>query len=417
MGEPPARSARADSAASARRAELCGEDEDPSMTERLYYTDAYLRDFDAAVVGRADGGLRVYLDRTAFYPTSGGQPFDLGVLGDSPVVDVVDEGDRIAHVLSMPLAAARVTGRLDWTRRFDHMQQHTGQHILSAVIADLFGHSTVSVHFGAESSTLDLDTGALSADRIVEAERWANAVVTENRQVRVSFEDAATAAGLRKAPDRLGRLRIVTIDELDRSACGGTHVHATGEIGTILIGRVERVKQLARLEFLCGGRAIRRAREGHDLLVRLATLFSATPVELPALVESQRGELKKAIAEAKELGDRLAGYRAAELYAGAVPDAAGRRIVVAREEGGAVDRLRALGHAVARMPRAVLIGATSTPPTVLLATADDSGVDAGRMLKAALEKEGGRGGGNPRMAQGTVADQPAVEAVIRAVSG
>ena len=387
------------------------------MTERLYYTDAYLRDFDAAVVGRADGDLRVYLDRTAFYPTSGGQACDLGILGDSPVVDVVDEGDRIAHVLSAPLSAAPVTGRLDWTRRFDHMQQHTGQHLLSAVIADLFGHATVAVHFGSVSSTLDLDTGALSADRAVEAERRANAVVTENRQVRVSFEDAATAAGLRKASDRQGSLRIVTIDDLDRSACGGTHVRATGEVGTILIGRVERIKQMARLEFLCGGRAVRRAREDHDLLARVATLFSATPVELPALAESQRGELKKLIGEAKELGDRLAGYRAAELYAAAVPDAAGRRMIVAREESGTIDRLRALAHAVARMPRAVFVGSAATPPTVLLAAADDSGVDAGRVLKAALEKAGGRGGGNPQLAQGSVADQAAVEAVIRAVTG
>jgi alanyl-tRNA synthetase len=387
------------------------------MTERLYYTDAYLREFDASALERADGGLRVYLDRTAFYPASGGQPFDLGVLGDSPVVDVVDEGDRIAHVLSKPLSAARVTGRLDWDRRFDHMQQHTGQHLLSAVIANLFGHATVSVHFGAEGSTLDLDTGALSAGRIVEAERRANDVVTENRQVSVSFEDSATAAGLRKASDRPGTLRVVTIKDLDRSACGGTHVRATGEIGAILMGKVERVKQMVRLEFFCGGRAIRRAREDHDLLAGVATLFSATPVELPALVESQRGELKKTIAEARDLGERLAGYRAAELYAGAVPDETGRRTIVAREESGTIDRLRALAQAVARMPKAVFIGTAGTPPAVLLAAAEDSGVDAGRVLKAALEREGGRGGGNPLLAQGTVPDQAAVEAVIRAISG
>ena len=387
------------------------------MTERLYYTDSYLREFDASVLEQGDGGLRVYLDRTAFYPASGGQPFDLGTLGDSPVVDVVDEGDRIAHVLSTPLANARVTCRLDWARRFDYMQQHTGQHLLSAVMADLFGHATVSVHFGAEGSTLDLDTGALSADRIVEAERRANAIVTENRQVRVSFEEAATAPGLRKAPDRQGILRIITIDDLDRSACGSTHVRATGEIGAIVIGRVERVKQLARLEFVCGGRAIRRAREDHDLLARVASCLSTTPVELPALVESQLGELKKVSAEARELGECLAGHRAAELYAGAVPDATGRRTIVAHEESRTIDGLRAVARAVARMPQAIFVGTAATPPTVLMATADDSGVDAGAVLKAALEKEGGRGGGNPRLAQGTVPDQAAVEAVIRAISG
>ena len=386
------------------------------MTERLYYTDAYLREFDASVLERAHGGLRVYLDRTAFYPASGGQPFDLGVLGDSPVVDVVDEGNRIAHLLSKPLSASRVTGRLDWDRRFDHMQQHTGQHLLSALIVDLSGHATVSVHFGADGSTLDLDTGALSAGRIVETERRANEVVTENREVRVSFEDSATAAGLRKAPGRPGSLRIIAIDGLDRSACGGTHVRATGEIGAILIGKVERVKQMVRLEFFCGGRAIRRARKEHDLLTGVATLFSAAPAELPALVESQRGELKKVIAEARDLAEQLAGYRAAELYAGAVPDATGRRVIVAREESGPIDRLRALALAVARMPRAVFIGTAGPPPTVLLAASDDSGVDAGRVLKAALEREGGRGGGNPRLAQGTLPGQAAVDAVIRNIS-
>ncbi len=236
------------------------------MTERLYYHDAYLTRFDAAVVGRDDDGRRIYLDRTAFYPTSGGQPFDTGRLGGVSVVDVVDEGDRIAHLLAGPVAGERVAGEVDWPRRFDHMQQHTGQHLLSAVIADRFGAATVSVHFGRESSTLDLEAASFTHDQAVEAEALANVAVTENRPVRVSFEAAATAAGLRKAPDREGTLRIVTIEGLDRSACGGTHVRATGEIGLVAIRKVERVKQLVRLEFYCGTRAARRTRVEADLL-------------------------------------------------------------------------------------------------------------------------------------------------------
>jgi alanyl-tRNA synthetase len=229
------------------------------VTDRLYYTDAYLTAFDAAVVARADGGRRMYLDRTAFYPTSGGQPFDTGRLGGAEVVDVVDEGDRVAHLLASPVEGDRLDGRIDWPRRFDHMQQHTGQHLLSAVIAERFGHATVSVHFGRESSTLDLDTSALPHDQAVEAEALANAVVTENRPVGVSFEAAGATAGLRNASDRQGTLRIVTIEGLDRSACGGTHVRATGEIGAILIRKVERVKQLVRLEFLSGAGGSARA--------------------------------------------------------------------------------------------------------------------------------------------------------------
>jgi alanyl-tRNA synthetase len=386
------------------------------MTERLYYTDAYLREFEADVVDRSSDGTRVYLDRTAFYPTSGGQPFDRGWMNDVAVLDVLDEGDRVVHLLSASLGSRRITGRIDWDRRFDHMQQHTGQHLLSAVIAKLFGHSTVSVHFGEETSTLDLDTGSMAAEQLVEVEKRANVVVTENRPVRIAFEDAESASGLRKASERRGTLRIVTIDGLDRSACGGTHVRATGEIGPIFIVRLERVKQLARVEFLCGGRAVRRARQEHDLLAKLSILFSAAPHEMPALVEAQRLELKKATSERRELEDQLAGYRAAELYAAAAPDAKGRRLILVREARGSIDRLRVLGQATAALPKAVFVAATDDPPAVLLATAGDSGVDAGRVLKAALEGQGGRGGGNARVAQGSLTGQSALEAVIRAIS-
>ena len=386
------------------------------MTERLYYTDSYIRDFDATVLESSDGGKRVYLDRTAFYPTSGGQPFDLGTLGNSPIVDVVDEGERIAHLLAVPVADTRVTGRLDWGRRFDHMQQHTGQHLLSAAVAVSFGHATVSVHFGAETSTLDLDTGTLAPDRIAEAERRANEVVTENRPVRVSFEDSTTAA-LRKASDRMGTIRIVTIDELDRSACGGTHVRATGEIGPIFIRKVERVKQLVRLEFLCGMRAVRRARADAELLARLSAPFSASPDELPPLIESQRAELRRAVGENRELQEQLAAYRASELYAAATPDAHGRRLVVFRDERGPVDRFRMLGQAVARHDGAVFLALVNEPAAVLLVTAADSGLDAGKALKAALLEAGGRGGGNARLAQGSVPDRAGLEAVARAISG
>jgi alanyl-tRNA synthetase len=380
------------------------------MTDRLYYTDSYLRDFDAAVVDRAEDGRRIYLDRTAFYPTSGGQPHDTGALGGAKVVDVVDEGDCIAHVLADPLdAAAAVHGAVDWPRRFDHMQQHTGQHLLSAVLQELFGHATIAVHFGHESSTLDLDAPDLEHARLVEAEARANDIVTENRPIEVSFEEAWEAGGLRKASAREGTLRIVTIRDLDRSACGGTHVHATGEIGPILIRRSERVKKNARLEFVCGARALRRARADLDLLSRLASHFSAAAVELPALVEAQRAELKAAVGARRELEESLARHRARELY-DAVPDGAPRRIAV-REETGPIERLRPLGQAVAAMPRALFVGWTAEPPAIVVAASVDSGVDAGAALRSALEAVGGRGGGNARLAQGTAPSAAVVEQV------
>jgi alanyl-tRNA synthetase len=385
------------------------------VTDRLYYTDAYLVAFDAAVVARADGGRRVYLDRTAFYPTSGGQPFDTGLLGGVEVVDVVDEGDHIAHLLASPVEGDRLEGRIDWPRRFDHMQQHTGQHLLSAVIAERFGHATVGVHFGRDGSTLDLDTGALPHDRVVEAEALANAAVTENRAVGVSFETAGAIAGLRKASDRQGTLRIVTIEGVERSACGGTHVRATGEIGAILIRKVERVKQLVRLEFLCGARAVRRARADADLLAGLAAAQSATAEELPTLLETQRAELKAGAAARRELEEAVASYRARELHASLAPDPRGRRVAVVREGHGPIERLRALAQAFSGLPGGVFIGVADEPPAVLVAAAADTGCDAGRVLKAALEANGGRGGGSARLAQGSVKDPAAVEAVVARV--
>jgi alanyl-tRNA synthetase len=205
-------------------------------TTRLYYDDAVLGCFSATVTATTDGGRVVYLDRSAFYPTSGGQPHDLGTLADVAIVDVVDEEERVAHHLAEPLdlaAGSMVVGQVDMARRVDHMQQHTGQHLLSALLADEYGCPTVSVHFGADYSTVDVAGTALTPDQLSAIEVRANTLALGNHAVTVSYEEAATATGLRKASDRAGLLRIVTIEGLDRSACGGTHVGRTGEIGAI----------------------------------------------------------------------------------------------------------------------------------------------------------------------------------------
>jgi alanyl-tRNA synthetase len=328
---------------------------------------------------------------------------------------VVDADGDVLHVVHGELAVGgRVYGKVDWSRRFDHMQQHTGQHLLSAVLHELYGHATVAVHFGHESATLDLDTADLEHGRVVEAEARANDIVTENRAVEVSFEAADQAIGLRKASSRQGTLRIVTIRDLDRSACGGTHVRATGEIGPILIRRLEKVKKNVRLEFLCGTRAVRRARADLDLLSRLAGRFSASAEELPALMEAQRVDLKAAMSDRRELERSLAAYRARELHAATEPGKGGVRRIVVREDGG-VERLRPLAEALAALPGSVLVGWTADPPAVLLATSADSGVDAGTTLKGALAAVGGRGGGNARLAQGTAPSVAALEQAIAAL--
>src|SRR5689334_2336746 len=176
------------------------------MTERLYYTDSYLREFSAQIVERSSDGAVVYLDRTAFYPSSGGQPFDTGAIAGVPVVDVVDEADRIAHHLSGPVAEGAVECSIDWNRRFDHMQQHSGQHLLSAVFEETFHLKTVSFHLGAESATIDLEGGDVNQQTAVEVERRANQIVAENRPLAVRFEHAAEVEGLRKASEREGTL-------------------------------------------------------------------------------------------------------------------------------------------------------------------------------------------------------------------
>jgi alanyl-tRNA synthetase len=385
------------------------------MTVRHYYTDAYRAEFTAAIVERSGDGTRVYLDETAFYPTSGGQPHDVGTLGGVAVVDVVDENERIAHVLAAPLGGGgsepRLVGRIDWVRRYDHMQQHTGQHLLSAVFEDMFGAKTVSVHFGPESSTLDLDVESLTHEQLVAAETRANELVGEARLVAVTFEDAQTAQGLRKASDRAGTLRIVSIEGVDRSACGGTHVRSTAEIGAVLVRSSEKVRKTTRVEFVCGRRALRRARHDLDALSAIAASLSSSLDDAPAVVATQSERLREADNARKKLDRELSGYRVRERYDATTPGADGVRTIVVRD-ATSIDELRAFAQAAFALPRVVVIGALLTPASVLLASSEDSGVDAGRLLKERLALVGGRGGGSPRLAQGSVPDADAVEAVV-----
>jgi alanyl-tRNA synthetase len=381
-------------------------------TERLYYHDATLLAFEAKVVERAEDGRRIYLDRTAFYPTSGGQPHDTGSLGGVRVLDVIDEEERIAHRLAAPLEGDRVTGQIDAARRRDHMEQHTGQHLLSAVLDDLFGAATASVHFGGDSSSIDLAIPALTAEQIRLTEQRSNEVIREDRPVRIDFEEAGQAQGLRKPTGRTGVIRIVTITGLDRSACGGTHVRATGEIGSLQIRRVERAKQMVRLEFLCGGRAVERSRADSQLLSGLAAARSASVAELAGLLEKERSELKAAQSARRDLEERVARYRALELYAAAQPRQSGIRWLVERVPDGGAEVLRPLAQAVMTMPRAVLVACSDQPPTLVIATSEDSGVDAGQLLKKGMSEIGGRGGGSPRVAQGSAPDQAALAGLV-----
>jgi alanyl-tRNA synthetase len=370
------------------------------VTDRLYYHDSYLTEFRARVVETSPDRLRIYLDRTAFYPTSGGQPFDIGKLGGVHVTDVVDEDGRIAHQLSGPLETAEVSGVIDWQRRFDHMQQHTGQHLLSAVLVDLFNAQTVSFHLGVESCTIDV-ARSLDPAQIREAERRANEIVFENRPVTVGFEDSSKDLGLRKPTEREGLIRIISIYDLDRSACGGTHVKATGEIGPILIRKLDRIRGNQRIEFLCGLRAVKRARADFEAIASAARAFSAAPDEVPALVAAQLEKLQESDKARRRLAAELAQARGRELYAASVPGPDGIRKVV-RRVPSLTDELRAEAQSFTTGQKSVFLAMGENPPAIMLASSPDSGMNAGEFLKAALAKAGGRGGGSAIMAQGSL---------------
>jgi alanyl-tRNA synthetase len=386
------------------------------MTDRLYYTDSYLREFAARVVERSADGQTIYLDRTAFYPTSGGQPFDRGSIAGVAVIEVIDEEDRIAHRLAAPLApdaesTGEVAAQVDWARRFDHMQQHSGQHLLSAVFEELFELHTVSFHLGAETSTIDLEGGLLDARRLLAAELRANELIYENRPLDVRFEDAKEAQGLRKASEREGTLRIVSIEGLDRSACGGTHVRGTGEIGAILLRKLEKIRQSVRVEFVCGARAVRRARADFEALTKVSQVFSAALDDVPSMVAAQVEAAKAGEKARRKVELELAAYQGRELYQNTAPGPDGLRRVTQRLERGNLEDLRAVAQNFTAQPMSVFLATLNDPPSVLLAASADSGVDAGKVLKAALTEAGGRGGGNARIAQGSVPDTAALDAL------
>jgi alanyl-tRNA synthetase len=390
------------------------------VTDRLYYADAYLRAFTAQVtaVSPAGGGARVgvVLDRTAFYPTSGGQPHDTGTLHGLPVVDVVDDvGEQVVHVLEVgdggaaPGPGAHVEGAIDWARRFDHMQQHTGQHVLSATFARVLEAETVSVHLGG-SSTLDLALAALSAQDARRVEDAANEVVFDNRPVTVRFvsEDEAAAMGLRRPPKRSGTIRVVEVAECDRSACGGTHVRSTAEIGPLVLRRWERSKGHLRVEFLAGWRALEDYRWKHALVNEWSGRLTVGDRDLGAALDRLARDAREGERALSEARGRLIGYEAAERLA-AVPAEPGRqklvRVSVTRRDPAEVRQL--LREMTGREVCVALAGDEATG-RLYFARSPGNGPSMAALLADVCRAVGGRGGGAPEFAQGAVAPGAAV---------
>ncbi len=378
------------------------------MTERLYYTDASLLEFDARVVAARDAGGRpaVVLDRTAFYPTSGGQPFDTGTLDQVRVVDVVDDGDDILHVLERALeAGTAVRGAIDGARRLDHMQQHTGQHVLSAAFDRLFQNRTLSFHMGAEASTIDL-AKVPSPEEVERAVDDANRVVWENRPVTVRFAsaDEARTMGLRKESVREGELRLVDVADFDLSACGGTHVPRTGTIGVIAVTATEKFKGGLRVSFVCGHRAVRSFRGLRDSVAGSVRVLSVLPSELPVAIQKLQAEGKALRKRAADLQSALAVHEATRLLADA-PRHEGVAVVTAVIDGWDAAGLKAIASAIiAGVPAVVALTGGDVPPLVVVARSSSVGPStgvpgAGDVVKTLTAKFGGKGGGTPELAQ------------------
>ncbi len=392
------------------------------MTERLYWLDPHMQQFTATVIAFTahNGQPAVILDRTAFYPTGGGQPCDRGTLNGIPVLEVVErEADgAILHVLARPLEAREVEGRIDWERRFDHMQQHTGQHILSQAFLQITGAQTVSFHLGEELVTIDLDHVGFPPEAMEAVEELANRVVMENREVRTRFVEAeeAEGLGLRRPSKREGRIRIVEVADFDRSACGGTHVRRTGEVGPIKIVKLERRGDETRVSFLCGWRALRDYRRKHRLLLESAGSLSVGEAMLPEAIRTLQAELKetrKALGTLQELYLDLA---LPSLEQRVQPAPFGEILVHLWPQlpSGLLPRLaRRLSEG---RPRLVILASGGADGLLIVACGPGVPVDAREVLRRILRQLGREGGGGrPDYAQAPLprANLPALHQALR----
>lgn len=377
------------------------------MSVRLYYDDSRLRAFDAVVESCVAAGDRfeVRLDRTAFYPTSGGQPFDTGRIDDRTVVDVVDRDDGIVHVVTGPIAiGARVRAEIDWARRRDHMEQHTGQHVLSAALDRVCGVATVGFHMGAEVSTIDLARDLAPAE-ILAAEVEANRVIREDRAVDIRIVPAEDAAGLplRRESTRSGPLRVVEVRDFDVSACGGTHVARTGEIGLVAAIAWEHVRAGTRLTFVCGGRALTALQRLRETTVEAARLLGTGPDDVALHVARVQQAARESDRHVRRQRDELVALRAAAWRTAA--ETIGRhRVVLKADVGRDAAELKQTAQILASEPGlvVVLVGG-GEPAAVVVARSADVAFDAAAFMKAATSALGGRGGGRAELAQGGLA--------------
>ena len=376
-----------------------------TVTRHLYHGDAYCQEIDARIVRALPGNqgrVGYVLDRTCFYPSSGGQPCDHGTLDGAPVVDVTEQDGEVVHWLTGRLPGPEVHGHIDWLRRFDHMQQHTGQHILSQAFLDLLHAQTVSFHLGEETCTIDLDLATLQPGAAEKVEDLANSVVFGDRPIIARFVSAeeVTALGLRKAPSVSSDIRIVGIGDFDLSPCGGTHCARSGEVGTIAIRHRERRGQETRVEFACGWRALRDHRWKTAAINELALSFSVKDREMASAVQRLQLEAAEHHRELLRLREEHLATEAGQLLEKARPWREARVVVQALSDRDTME-LRKLASLITAHPGVVaLLGAGGAQARLVFARSSDAGGDMAAILKETCRAFGGNGGGQPYQAQG-----------------
>jgi alanyl-tRNA synthetase len=386
-------------------------------THRLYYDDAYLQNFDARVLAcspaepvRGASGMQpaweVLLDQTAFYPSSGGQPNDLGLLGQAVVLDVRDDADGIVHIVDREVTPGGVKGCVNWPRRFDHMQQHTGQHLLSAMFQERFGLPTVSFHLGEEICTIDLRGGEPSRDQLMGAQRAANKVIFEDRPVTVRYgtREQLARLGVRKEVEREGLLRAIEIESADLQPCGGTHVKSTGQIGMILVRGCSKVRQDWRVEFVCGHRAESVATEDFERERVLMGLLGCALDELPVAAERLAAERDANFKSLRAALQQLGTLWAAQLTSTAPAGANGLRVVSLVLRGAHPELLLPLATEIAKIERTVALLILEETGQLVFAQHPTAAKDLGAVLKSVLAAHPGKGGGNKDFVRAKLAD-------------
>ena len=389
------------------------------MTRKLYYESSKTRTFTAQIMARQQTarGPAVQLDQTAFYPTGGGQAHDTGTLNGIPVLDVWSDAEgAIWQLLAQPLATEQVTGELNWERRFDHIQQHTGQHLLSAALLKQLGATTLSIHFGSAENTLDTEYANLSWEQAYTVADEVNRIIWENRAVSTPFVTSAELAefDLRRQPQVTGNIRLVNITGYDVTPCGGTHAEYTGEIGLLKITGLTSYKGGTRISFLCGERALRDYRRARRLLRQVSLELTTAQDELPAAIERLQAETQESQRALTAIQKQLTSIQGEQLWTDA-PVINGVRELVAHWAERSHSEALALAKQLRERPKTLLLFATGNERSstrLICARSDDLDLDANAILRVALEQLGGGGGGSSTFAQG--GGPPAPPATIRA---